>query len=239
MYNCIIVDDQAEALDLIYDHVSKVPSLNVDLMTTDSIEALAFIDKKKPDLVFLDIEMPGLSGIEFIESIKDKWGNDIPKVVFTTGHSDYALSGYEHGIADYLLKPITFCRFKQCIDRIIDELAKREPITINQDYFFIEDSGKKVKFNFENIVYIEAAGNYITICLNGSKKTIYKSMTGIQDILPGNKFSRIHKSYIVALEKVQVVKGNEIVVQINNNERTLPIGVTYKENLMKQLGIAR
>jgi two-component SAPR family response regulator len=113
MYTCIIVDDQTEAVVLIKDHVTKIPSLSLLLATTEPVEALAFLDKNKPDIIFLDIEMPGITGIEFIENNKARWGNNMPKVVFTTGYSNYALSGYEHGVKDYLLKPVSFIRFKK------------------------------------------------------------------------------------------------------------------------------
>jgi two-component system, LytTR family, response regulator len=237
MYTCIIVDDQPEAVGLIKDHVSKVPQLSVLLMSTDSIEALTFLDKTKPDIIFLDIEMPGMSGIEFIENIKAKWGNNMPKVVFITGNCEYALSGYEYGVVDYLLKPISFVRFKKCIDRIIDDLDKRNTPAERPNFFFVEDNGKKVKINFDDIIYIEGAGNYIIIVTGEIKIVIYRTMNALQELLPDNKFMRVHKSYILAINKVQAIRGNELMISVKNTEMNIPIGVTYKENVMKQLGL--
>jgi two-component system, LytTR family, response regulator len=237
MYTCIIVDDQAEAVDLIRDHVSKIARLTISLSTTNSIEALVFLDRNKPDIIFLDIEMPGMTGIELTRTLKAKWGNNMPKIVFTTGHADYALTGYEHGVADYLLKPVTFIRFKQCSDRIIDELDKQHTRTGTPSYFFIEDGGKKVKIPFEEIIYIKSEGNYLTIVSENRKKTIYRSLNTMQELLPGSRFFRVHKSYIAAIDRVHSVKGNELVVHVKQEERCLPIGVTYKENVYRQLGI--
>lgn len=239
MYTCIIVDDQIEAVNLIRDHVLKVPRLSIKLLTTDSIAALAYLDSDKPDIIFLDIEMPGMTGIEFTANIKAKWGNNMSKIVFTTGHTDYALSGFEHGVADYLLKPITFSRFKQCTDRIIDELDKRSTLKTKQEFFFADNNGVKVKINFEDIIYIEGAGNYITIATNECNKTIYKSMSTMQELLPGNKFMRVHKSFVVAIDQVQSIKGNELVVRVKNGLKDIPVGVTFKENVLKQLGITK
>jgi two-component system, LytTR family, response regulator len=237
MYTCIIVDDQKEAVDLIRDHVQKISKLSIQLMTTDSIEALTFLDNNKPDIIFLDIEMPDLTGIEFIENIKTKWGNNIPKVVFTTGYSEYALSGYEHGVADYLLKPVTFSRFKMCVDRIIDELNQHNTIPEEKLFFFVEDKGQKVKINFGDIIYIEGAGNYITIVMDESKKMIYKSLSAMHDILPSDKFLRVHKSYIVAISRVHAIKGNNVIVKVKDVTKGIPLGIKYKDNVLKCLGI--
>jgi two-component system, LytTR family, response regulator len=236
MYKCVIVDDQPEALDLIRDHLLKMPQLQLLQMTTDPAEAIAFINTNKPDIIFLDIEMPGLSGIEFVDNIKAKWGNDMPKIVFTTGYSQYAMDGYEYGVTDYLLKPISFARFSKCIDRIIDELNKRHTHE-KLNFFFIEENGKKSKIDFENIVYVEGAGNYIIIASSETKKIVYKSMNAIQEILPGSKFIRVHKSYIVSIDKVKAIRGNQLIINTKENDKQVPIGITYKENVFKRLGI--
>src|ERR1035437_5735169 len=229
MYTCIIVDDLQQAVDTLKDYVSKILQLSVLLTATDSIEALTFLDNNKPDIIFLDVEMPGIDGIEFTRNIKEKWGNNMPKIVFTTGRTDCALSGYEHGVADYLLKPIMFSRFKQCTDRIIDELDKHNVPAEKSSFFFADNEGEKVRIDIDDIVYIEAAGNYITIATNNSYKTIYKSMNAMQEFLPRDKFVRIHKSYLVAITKIRIVKRNEIAIEINNSEKSIPLGLKYKE----------
>jgi len=237
MLTCIIVDDQTEAVDLIKDHVIKIPSLSLLLATTEPVEALAFLDKNKPDIIFLDIEMPDITGIAFVENIKNRCGNNMSKFVFTTGYSNYALNGYEQGVVDYLMKPVSFVRFKKCVDRIIDDLNKQIKPSEKPDFFFVDDDGKKIKINFDNIIYIEGAGNYIIIVTPEAKKIIYKSMNAMQDILPCDKFIRVHKSYIVAASRILAIRGNQITLDIKSPEKTIPIGITYRENFLKQLGI--
>jgi DNA-binding LytR/AlgR family response regulator len=164
-------------------------------------------------------------------------GNNIPKIVLTTGHEEYALSGYEHGVTDYLLKPIMFSRFKQCTDRIIDELDKRNTPAEQPGFFFADNEGGKVRINFDDIVYIEGAGNYIIIVSHENKKTIYKTMNAILEILPYDKFIRVHKSYLVAINQVHAVRGNEIIIKFKDSDKTIPIGIKFKENVLRQLGI--
>ena len=236
MFNCIIVDDQPESLDLLKDHISKTPQLKLVYMTTEPKEALSYIYENKPDIIFLDIEMPGLSGIEFVEAIKSKWGNDIPKVVFITGYSQYALEGYEHGVTDYLLKPASFSRYSKCISRILDDLNKHN-FSEKPNFFFIEEDNKRVKINCDNIIYIEGAGNYIILFTKESRKIIYKSLNAILEVLPHNKFMRVHKSFIVAIDHIQAIKGNELIIKIKDIDNQIPIGITYKDNVLKQLGI--
>lgn len=236
MYTCLIVDDQTEAVELIKDHVSKVPQLSLQFATTDAVDALAFLDTHKPDVIFLDIEMPGITGIEFIENLISRWGNDIPKVVFTTGYGEYALTGYEHGVFDYIMKPVTFARFKKCTDRFIDELDRRVKAG-KPDFFFVEEEGKKTKLKFDNIEYVEGAGNYIVIVTPENKKIVYRTMNSMQEILPADKFIRVHRSYIVAIDKIHAVKGNELVIKGTKGDKPVPIGISYKTEVMKLLGL--
>jgi DNA-binding LytR/AlgR family response regulator len=237
MYSCVIVDDQSDAINLIVDHIAKVPILSLVLKTTNPFEALAFFDNNRADILFLDIEMPDISGIEFIESLKSKWGNNLPRIILITGFTDYALSGYEYGVFDYIIKPITFTRFKKCIDRISNEPVNILPNDEKPKFFFIEENGRKIKTNFADIVYIEGAGNYIVIVTVDSKKILYKSMTMMWNQLPHDRFLRVHKSYIIAIDKIHSLRGNELIVIVKNSEINIPIGITYKENILKQLGI--
>lgn len=238
MYTCIIVDDQASAVDLIKDHVQKTPLLSILLATIKPIEALAFLEKQKPDIIFLDIEMPDMTGMEFIETLKSRWGNKMPKIVFTTGYSNYALSGYEHGVVDYILKPVSFIRFKKCIDRIFDDLGKHALTVEKPAFFFVEEEGKKIKINFDEVVYVEAAGNYIILVLDNARMIIYKSISTIQEQLPDDRFVRVHKSFIVAIAKIHAIRGTQIFMDKQNPEKVIPIGVTYKDEVLKRLGLS-
>jgi two-component system LytT family response regulator len=235
MINCMVIDDQIQSLELMVDHIKQIPSLNLKCATHSAIEALHFLEKEKIDCVFLDIEMPQLTGLEFVEALKAKLGNAIPKIILVTGYSQYALSGFDHGVFDYLVKPVSFKRFKISVDRLSEAVKNAgEP----RNFFFVDSDGQKIKIDFANIAYIEAAGNYISIVMPDRKIMCYRSMSSVQEILPENKFIRIHKSFIVSVDNIHSFRGNEIFINHNNTQRSMPIGITYKERLMKILRIA-
>lgn len=237
MYTCMVVDDQVEAVELMKDHIDKTPLLALKMATTDPTEALAYLDNQHLDIVFLDVQMPGITGLEIIENLKAKMGNNIPKIVFTTGYNDYALTGYEYGLADYLLKPVSYSRFRKAIDRIIHDLDMHSPQPVSLDFVFIEMDGKKLKLNFPDLIYIEGARNYIIIATVKQKMITYKSLNAMQGLLPAGQFMRVHKSYIVAVDKIQALRGSEICVQVHGENKYIPIGVTFKENVLRQLKI--
>jgi DNA-binding LytR/AlgR family response regulator len=239
MITCIIVDDQKEAIGVIQDHLKKFPEIKTINFFTDSLEALVFLEKnQKIDLVFLDIEMPNLNGLDFIESLRQKYGKQIPKFIFTTGYHKYALSGYEKGVVDFLIKPIGFTRFKMSIDRIIDNW--KDPVALGKigfkEQFYIEVDGIKIKMNYENIMYVESDRNCVHIFDRKGKKTVYQTMQSIEELLSNDdRFVRVHKSYIVSESFVESIKGNDIVMDLNGTIKTIPIGRTYKEAALKKL----
>jgi DNA-binding LytR/AlgR family response regulator len=239
MYTCIIVDDQTEAVGLLKDHVQKTPLLSLKLATTEPVEALALLDKEHVDIVFLDIEMPGITGIEIIETLKAKWGNNMPKMVLTTGYDGYALSGYEFGVADYLLKPISYARFRKAVDRIIHDLDQTRNKPRQADHFFVELDGRKVKVMFKEIIYVEGARNYVIIVSDKQKMCIYKSMTEMDEILSGHNFFRIHNSFIIALDKIHAINGREVTLPVKDSFRTIPIGITRKAKFLLHLKLRK
>lgn len=238
MINCIVIDDQIEAIDIIVSHIKNKPELTVVNTFTNPLQALAFLEENKIDLVFIDVQMPHLNGLDFIESIRSKKGSNIPKFILTTGHDQYALSGFEQGVADYLLKPIGFKRFTISIDRLLNNMpppvVKENP---SQDFFFADVNGKKVKILFKDIAYIEGSGNYITVFGAKSKVLIYKSLSGLQEILNPSIFLRAHKSFIVSVDYIDAVKGNELFLKIENESKVIPIGSTYKDAILSTLRI--
>jgi DNA-binding LytR/AlgR family response regulator len=239
MITCIIIDDQKEAIGVIEDHLKKFAQLTLIAVFTDSLEGLEFLEKKQVDLVFLDIEMPNLNGLDFIESLRSKKGKDIPKFIFTTGYHKYALSGYEKGVIDFLIKPIGFTRFKMSMDRLID--AWKDPSSLNKnihkEYFFMELDGIKIKINYENIMYIESERNCIHIYEKKVKRTFYKTMNYIESILINNEdFIRVHKSFIISINYAERITSSDIVMNIGNGKKkTISIGRTYKEAVLKKL----
>ena len=238
MYTCIIVDDQPESVSLLADHAGKVSRLSLRLATTSSIEALAWIDREKPDIIFADIQMPDATGLDIVETLRQRWGNNMPLIVFTTAFNEYAIEGYEYGVFDYLLKPISFKRFRQSADRILAYLDKCGTSHTKPDFLFLDVNGEKLRVDFAEILYIEGARNYIIIRTPERKLVTYCSMTSIQGILPPERFLRVHKSYIVSTDKIRSIRGSRITVK-NKETEIIPIGVTYKREVMHRLDVVK
>jgi DNA-binding LytR/AlgR family response regulator len=233
MFTCIIVDDQEYATRLIEEHLNKIPQLVLLKTFTDSIEALDFLEKNSVDIAFLDVDMPNLNGFQIIDNLSRKLKTKLPSFILITGHTQYALSGYDYDIAGFLVKPVDFNRFKISIDRWME---KQVNVITDKDYFFIESDGVKLKLNYKNIAYVESQGNWIEIVENKSKRKIYKSMHYIEGILVKNKdFLRVHKSFIISVNFISTVKTNEIEMNIEGVKKTISIGGTYKENVLKKL----
>lgn len=232
---CMIVDDQSQSAELLVDHIRKVPMLEVAFVTVNPVEALAFLDSESVDCIFLDVEMPELSGLEFIEMVKHKFGKVMPRVILITAYDQYALKGYDYGVFDYLLKPISFKRFKISVDRLVNSFTQTD---VTRDFLFLDVDGKKVKIKFCDIVYIEGAGNYIFIVTEEKRTIFYKSMSSILEHLPSNEFVRVHKSFIVSLPYIDALRGNEILIKSQAGHKSIPIGSTYKENLLSVLRIS-
>lgn len=235
MINCIIVDDKIACINIIASHLKNFPKIKLLEGFSDSIQALEYLENNKVDLVFLDIDMPNLNGLEFIQSLRAKNGNNIPKFMYTTGHPNYALSGFDLGASDFLLKPIGFVRFKQGIERLMDNWKETPSQTAStKEYFFIEINGAKFKINFKNVMYVKSEGNCIHIYEKLERK-VYKSMHDMEELLCSHEdFIRVHKSFIVSANYVNNIKGNDVVMDINGKTKTISIGRTYKENVLKK-----
>jgi two-component system, LytTR family, response regulator len=237
MYTCIIVDDQEESVNLIKDHVGNIPRLELLYATTNPVEALAFLDSERPDIVFIDIEMPEINGMDVTETLREKWGNNMPCMVFVTGYNEYALNGFDLGVSDYLLKPVTFKRFKKAVDRIVHGLDNQERKGENTGFLFVDGEYEKTRLNFADIIYIEGAGNYIHVVTREKRYILYKSVKSMIDILPPADFIRVHKSYLVSVDKIIALGDSKLTLNINNKEVKLPIGNTYKKEVFKRLNI--
>jgi two-component system LytT family response regulator len=233
MIKCIIVDDEQHAIDILVHYVSQTPFLELVGSTTNPIEALQMVTEKKADLVFLDIQMPELTGLEFIQAI-----HGTAKVILTTAYSEFALQGYELDVVDYLLKPIRLPRFLSAVQKVVKlvnesnaEPAKEE--SIEDDYIFVktESKGKLLKINLDEIDYIEGMKNYVAIYRNGQKTLVYASMKEIEERLPGRQFLRVHKSYIIPISRITGIEGN--LVRLKNVTAEILIGENYKAELME------
>lgn len=228
MMNCLVVDDEQHAIDILLHYIAQTPMLRVVAATTNPIEALQIVATQKVDLVFLDIHMPDLSGIDFIKAINGK-----AKVILTTAYSEFALEGYELDVVDYLLKPIRLPRFLTAVQKAAKENASA--INEDDDYIFVktESKGKLLKINLADIDYIEGMKNYVAFHCSGSKTLVYASMKEIEDRLPARHFLRIHKSFIIRIDRITGIEGNRVLIK-NTNADVL-IGESYKNELMEKV----
>lgn len=233
MIKVLIVDDEPLAQDVIETYVKNIPDLQLVGICKNAIEASSILNKEVVDLIFLDIQMPQLNGIDFLKSLTKK-----PFVIITTAFSDYAVEGFELNVVDYLLKPISFNRFLLAVNRIIDskdsaasEQSSKEG-NKKESYFFVKADKKMVKINHKDILYIEGLKDYVIIKLAKSRLVTLQTMKSLEDKLPNETFKRIHRSYIVNLNKLEAIVGNTIEVKEGDQQVQLPIGKNYKDELI-------
>lgn len=228
----IIIDDEPLARNVIREYAKKLPSLNIIGECEDAICAHQLMQLSAIDLIFLDINMPKLSGIEFLKTLKNP-----PLVIFTTAYSEYALDGYELNVIDYLKKPFSFERFCKAYFRaeellILKESAnKTEIFERAKDFIFIKSDKKTIKVNLDEIYYIEGLGDYIKLYTRTKKFVTNLSMKKIESLLPTESFYRIHKSFIISVSKIESIEGNTVKI----NEIKLPIGNIYRQDFMSHI----
>lgn len=229
MIHCIIVDDEQHAIDILVHYVQQTPHLKLAGCFTNPMEALKIVGEQKIDLVFLDIQMPELSGMDFIKTIQGK-----SKVILTTAYSEFALEGYELYVVDYLLKPIRLPRFLAAVQKVVEQI----PVSTHQEvagdeYIFVktESKGKLLKINLSDIDFIESQKNYMAIYCGGQKTLVYTSMKELEERLPKSKFIRVHKCFILSIPKITGIDGN--LVRLKNITAEIQIGESYKAELME------
>ena len=229
----LIIDDEPLAQNVIKQYAKKLPQLFIEGTCNDAICAHQALQEKEIDLIFLDINMPKLSGISFLRNLKDA-----PLVVFTTAYSEYALEGFELDAIDYLKKPFSFDRFCKAIFKAEELLQlKKEASDAHQvktndnNFLFIKSNKKTIKVDFSDIQYIEGLGDYIRIHLKDQKIVTNLSMKKILELLPDKTFYRIHKSFIISLSKIDLIEGNMVVI----NKIKLPIGNSYRQDFLNYI----
>lgn len=230
MINCLVVDDEQHAIDILTHYISQTPFLHLAASTTNPIEALQLVNEQNIELIFLDIQMPELSGIDFIKAIQGK-----AKVILTTAYSEFALESYELDVVDYLLKPIRLPRFLQAVQKAVKEAPEpvKEPSEeVEDDYIFVktESKGKLLKINLADIDYIEGMKNYVAIHCGEKRTLVYTSMKELEERLPRKSFLRVHKSYIIPVAKITGIEGN--LLRLKNVASEILIGENYKADLM-------
>jgi two-component system, LytTR family, response regulator len=233
MIKCVIIDDEPAAINVLENYISRMPFLQLIGSAIDPLTGLDLIQKCKADLVFLDIQMDEMNGIEVMKLL-----NPNVKVIFCTAYSEFAITSYELNAVDFLMKPIPFDRFVKAVNKTkaSDSLVRANEVeTISNDYIFVktEQKGKMIKIDLDEIDFIEAMGNYIAFHIGSNKILMYSSMKEIEAYLPASEFMRIHKSYIIALNKIVSVENNCILLK-NRFER-IPLSNTYKNLFMQVL----
>jgi|SRR5665647_822583 len=224
--NCIIVEDEPLALKRTRDFVSRVPYLNLLATFTNGFEAIGFVKDHEIDLMFLDIEMDGFTGIELIESLSRK-----PQIIITTAYDKYALKGFELHVADYLLKPFGFDRFLNSVERVYESIEKASKD--EKGYIFVKTEYRLERIAVDDIIFIEGMGDYRNIRTTSKKILTLQTFSELEKLLPKNQFCRVHKSYIVSINKIISVERHRIKMFDN----LIPISDIYKEGFYSLIGI--
>ena len=228
MINCLVVDDEPIARKGMLEHIRQIDFLNCAAECRSAIEATQHLQAKNIDLIFLDIQMPNLTGIDFLKNLQNP-----PLVVFTTAYPEYAIEGFELDILDYLLKPISFARFYKAAAKAYDYVSLKTKYDTSHfgEFFFIKCNQKIEKIKIAEVQYIEGMSNYVIVHTAQKKYVTYLTSKAIEEQLPQNLFIRIHKSFLVSMNAVKTIDGNEL--QLENI--TLPISKNYKEEVLAKI----
>ncbi len=229
--NCITIDDEPLALEKLRDYIDKIQYLNLSASFDNGADSLDYLKNNAVDLIFLDIQMDDFTGIQLLEVLKER-----PKVILTTAYDQYALKGYELDISDYLLKPISFERFVKSVEKVYSilenenklksELKESQMIVDKKsDFIFVKSDYKLQKVRFKDIMYIEGMKDYLRIVTPEKRLMVLQNFKRMEDILPDNKFVRVHKSYIISVEKIDSIGKKSLKV----GEMNIPIGESYKK----------
>ncbi len=226
---CVIVDDEKMSRQVIKHCIEKTESLNLVKEFGNSVEAFEFLNSNETDLLFLDVEMPDMNGIELLQNLEKK-----PLVILITSKEEFALDAYKNDVVDYLVKPIVLPRFLKAVvkaQRLFHNVESvEEP---SKEFIFIRENQKLVKIYMKDIFWIESLGDYVVIHTETKKHTIYTTLTNILAKLPKDQFVRVHRSYIVRIDKISLIEGNSIIIKKN----LIPISKSYKNILVEKLNL--
>jgi len=231
---CLIVDDEPPAHKVLENYIGKLHSLTLAGNCYNAIEALNFLHENTVDILFLDINMPELSGLDMLKTLSNP-----PIVILTTAYSEYALQSYEFGVTDYLMKPIRFDRFLKAINRVLELKAETPSVATSPEKttvpketsFFIKVDGVQRKVRFEDILYIESKGNFVRLHLSDMRLMTADTLSNMDKKLSPHGFLRVHKSFIVNLEKLTGLEGNRLLI----NDLKIPVGNSYKQGVLKMI----
>jgi DNA-binding LytR/AlgR family response regulator len=227
--NCLIVDDEPIARKGLEEYVNEIDLLHLVATCEDPVKASAYLNQQTIDLLFLDIHMPKVSGIDFLKTLKNP-----PMVIFTTAFSEYALEGYSLDVVDYLVKPITFDRFMKATQKAFELFQLKRKAGHREeaaDYFFVKCDSKYEKIFFSEVCYVEALQNYSVIHANGRKLITYITLMSLENQLPKDQFLKVHKSFLVSVPRIKAIEGNEIII----GDARIPISRNLKDEVIAQI----
>ena len=229
---CMIVDDEPLARRVLEKHIALLPSLELVKECANAMEAAAYLHAHPVDVMFLDIKMPELTGLDFLETLSNP-----PHVILTTAYSEYALEGYEYSVVDYLLKPISFERFLKAVNKVSERIEKsqvperRTDSKVKDHFIFLRADKVEHKVMLSEIRYIEGCGNFVKVHTKNKMIMVAETMATIEERLPGDVFIRVHKSYLVSIRKIDSIEGNMIRI----GEKVIPIGKTHKRDVDRMM----
>ncbi len=230
MIKAIIVDDEPLALDVLETYIEQMPGIELVARCENAFEANTALQTQDVDLMFLDIQMPQMTGLEFLKSLEKS-----PSVIFTTAYSEYAVEGFDLNIVDYLLKPISLERFMKAVNKASEKLVTTndQASSDGEEFFFVKADKKLVKINFNEILYIEGLKDYVIIKKDVGRVITLQTMKSLEAKLPSSRFMRIHRSYIINLNQIKAIVGNMVEVIEKGQTKHIPIGKNYREGLLE------
>jgi two-component system, LytTR family, response regulator LytT len=224
MIRCLIVDDEIIAQQIVEQFILQTPALTLIAKCRNAMEAFAKLEQHPVDLIFLDIEMPLVNGLTFLKNLQHP-----PKVIFTTAYPNYAVQAFDLDVADYLLKPFSYERFSKAVSKV-KELPQPAPDGNNDNgHLLVKEKGGLIKIPYSTILYIKAAKDYVRVVTNEQQYLASFTMKNLEEILPAQQFIRIHKSFIVSVAQIKMIKADEVILAGNHN---LPLSINYKENVL-------
>jgi DNA-binding LytR/AlgR family response regulator len=233
MINVLIVDDEPLAQDVLETHILRMPELNLVAKCSNALEAQKALEEHSIDLMFLDIQMPQVTGVEFLKSLENP-----PLAIFTTAYSNYAVEGFELNALDYLLKPVSFDRFSKAVEKAKEQIALRKTAEAAEadveevDHMYVKSDKKLIRVKYSDILYIEGLKDYVIIRMEVGRLITLQTMKSLEDKLPSKIFRRVHRSFIVAIPKIHAIEGNMIEVVEKGQPKHLPIGKNYRDELL-------
>ncbi|WP_282037383.1 LytR/AlgR family response regulator transcription factor [Saccharicrinis aurantiacus] len=233
--NCIIIDDDKFSTKVIAEFIEKSGDLNLVGTYDNAVDGINYLNGKNSDgidLLFLDIEMPDMTGIDLLKTL-----NVLPQVIIYSSKEKYALESYEYNVTDYLLKPVSYPRFIKAVSKAKENTEKKDDISKSNSEIFIKNNSSLVRVKYEDILWIEALENYVVVNTFKDKFTIHFTMKAISEKMPSDKFVRVHRSFIVNIGKIRVIEDNSVVIKTEMGSKVIPIGKSYKEQLMNDINL--